>query len=66
MIIALMQSHNERVDVDLVTLREELAGLKREVQVIKRALKHKIARYEIGQIKKGREIDSILDLKDLN
>ena len=61
-----MQSHNESVEVDLATLREELAELKREVQVIKRAVKHKIARYEIDQVKKGRNIESILGPKDLN
>lgn len=61
MITAVMQSHSEMVNVDLDTLREELDGLKREIQVIKSALKHTIARYEISQVKKGGKIESILD-----
>ena len=60
MFIAVMQSQNE---VEIATLREELAELRREVQVIKMALKHKIARYEIDQVKKGRETESILRSK---
>lgn len=59
MITAAMQSQNE-VNIDLATLREELNELKHEIQVIKTALKNKIARYEIDQVKKGREMESIL------
>jgi hypothetical protein len=60
-----MQS-NEFRESEIASLRAELEELKREVQVIKRAVRHKIARYEIDQVKKGKLIKSILDLKDLN
>lgn len=49
---------------EVSSLRKELEELKREVTVLKRALRNKIARYEIGQIRKGRDISSILDLHD--
>ncbi|MEM2760677.1 MAG: hypothetical protein QXU32_05750 [Nitrososphaerales archaeon] len=51
---------------EIASLREELKGLKREITVIKRAVRNKIARYEIGQVKKGKDVSSILELKDLN
>jgi|GEM_PF-2115245 hypothetical protein len=60
-----MQS-NEFRESEIASLRAELEELKREVQVIKKAVRHKIARYEIDQVKKGKLIKSILDLKDLN
>jgi len=54
--------HDATVEQDLVILREELIELKRQVQVIKKVIKEEIARYEIDQIKKGRDVESILDL----
>lgn len=42
-------------------LEEEVALLKKEVTVLKRALRNKIARYEVSQIKRGHEIRSIVD-----
>jgi hypothetical protein len=42
-------------------LEEEVAVLKKEITVLKRALRNKIARYEVGQIKRGREIQSIVE-----
>lgn len=47
---------------DIASIRAELEELKKEVRVIKRAVRNKIARYEIGQIKKGKDVDSILEL----
>jgi len=61
-----MQKGNEVREGDIASLEEELKELKREVTVIKRAVRNKIARYEIGQVKKGKDINSILDLRDLN
>jgi hypothetical protein len=61
-----MQKGNEVREGDIASLEEELKELKREITVIKRAVRNKIARYEIGQVKKGKDINSILDLRDLN
>ncbi len=61
-----MQANNELRESDIASLKEELEELKREVLVIKRAVRNKVARYEIGQIRNGKDIDSILDLKDLH
>lgn len=61
-----MQKSNDVREGDIASLEEELKQLKREITVIKRAVRNKIARYEIGQVKKGKDINSILDLRDLN
>jgi len=45
----------------IVVLEEEIETLKKEVEVLKRALRDKIARYEISLIKQGREIRSIVE-----
>ena len=42
-------------------LEDEIASLRNEVDVLKRALRNKIARHEITMIKKGRDISSIID-----
>lgn len=42
-------------------MEEEIKVLKREVTVLKRALRNKIARYEVGQIRRGRDIQSIVE-----
>jgi len=42
-------------------LEEEMEALKKEVEVVKKALRDKIARYEISLVKKGREIRSIVE-----
>jgi hypothetical protein len=42
-------------------LEDEIASLRNEVDVLKRALRNKIARHEIHMIKKGRDISSIID-----
>jgi len=44
-------------------LEDEVKALKKEVTVLKRALRNKIARYEIEQIKHGREVRSIIELE---
>jgi hypothetical protein len=61
-----MQKGNEVREGDIASLEEELQELKREITVIKRAVRNKIARYEIGQVKRGKDVNSILDLRDLN
>jgi cell division protein FtsB len=42
-------------------LEDEIALLRSEVDIIKHALRNKIARHEIGMIKQGQDIDSIID-----
>ncbi len=42
-------------------IEDELATLRNEVDVLKKALRNKIARHEIAMIKKGKDISSIVD-----
>ena len=42
-------------------LEDEIATLRNEVDVLKKALRNKIARHEISMIKKGKDISSIVD-----
>jgi uncharacterized protein (UPF0335 family) len=42
-------------------LEDEVATLRAEVDIIKRALRNKIARYEISSIKEGSDVSSIID-----
>ena len=42
-------------------LEDEIALLRSEIDVVKKALRNKIARYEISTIKKGKEISSIIN-----
>ncbi len=42
-------------------LEDEVATLRAEVDILKRALRNKIARYEISTIKKGTDVSSIID-----
>ena len=42
-------------------LEDEVATLRAEVDILKRALRNKIARYEISSIKKGTDVASIID-----
>ncbi len=42
-------------------LEDEIAALRNEVDVLKKALRNKIARHEIDMINKGKDISSIVD-----
>ena len=42
-------------------LEDEIATLRNEIDVIKRALSNKLARHEIKMIKDGNEVTSIID-----
>jgi len=42
-------------------LEDEIATLKNELDVIKSAIRNKIARHEVSQIKHGKDIASIID-----
>ena len=42
-------------------LEDEVANLRSEVDVLKKALRNKIARHEVSMLKKGKDISSIID-----
>ncbi len=42
-------------------LEDEVATLRAEVDIIKAAMRNKIARYEISSIKGGKDVSSIID-----
>ncbi len=42
-------------------LEDEVATIRAEVDILKGALRNKIARYEISSIKKGQDVNSIVD-----
>ena len=42
-------------------LEDEVAALRGEVDVLKKALRNKIARHEVSLLKKGKDITSIID-----
>ena len=42
-------------------LEYEIATLRNEIDVMKHALRNKLARHEIKMIKKGKEVSSIID-----
>ena len=54
-------SEAESVYGRITKLEDEVAGLRVEVDTIKRALRNKIARHEISVIKKGTDVSSIID-----
>ena len=55
-----MSSEAETVYERVAKLEDEVALLRGELDILKKALKNKIARHEISMVKKGQEIDSIL------
>lgn len=61
-IFHMQATHEHRPDSEIAALKEEIEELKHEVTVLKKALRDKIARYEVSQVRKGRDINSILDL----
>jgi len=42
-------------------LEDEIATLRTEIEVVKKAMRNKIARHEISQIRKGKDVASIID-----
>jgi cell division protein FtsB len=42
-------------------IEDEIATLRAEVDVLKKALRNKIARHEVSMLKKGQDISSIID-----
>lgn len=56
-----MSSDAETIYERVAKLEDEIALLRSEVDLMKRALRNKIARHEISLIKKGQDIESIID-----
>jgi cell division protein FtsB len=56
-----MSSESETIYERVAKLEDEIALLRSELDIIKRAFRNKIARHEISLIKEGKEIDSIID-----
>jgi hypothetical protein len=54
-------TEGETIYERVAKLEDEVASLRNEVDVLKRALRNKLARHEIAQIKKGQDISSIID-----
>ena len=42
-------------------LEDEIATLRTEIEVVKKAMRNKIARHEISEIKSGKDVASIID-----
>ena len=55
-----MSSEAETVYERVAKLEDEIALLRSELDIVKGALRNKIARHEISMIKDGKDIDSIL------
>ena len=55
-----MSTEAETIYERVAKLEDEVATLRNEVDILKTALKNKIARHEISLVKKGQEIDSII------
>ncbi|MGY5142737.1 MAG: hypothetical protein ACW9WZ_06805 [Nitrosopumilus sp.] len=56
-----MSTDAETIYERVAKLEDEIALLRSEVDVLKKALRNKIARHEISMIRKGQDIDSIID-----
>ena len=56
-----MSSEAETIYERVAKLEDEIALLRSEVDILKRALRNRTARHEISMIKKGQDISSIID-----
>ena len=56
-----MSEEAETIYERVAKLEDEVALLREEVNIVKKALRNKIARHEISQIKSGHDISSIID-----
>ena len=56
-----MSSEAETIYERVAKLEDEIALLRSELDIIKRAFRNKLARHEISMIKEGKEVDSLLD-----
>jgi len=55
-----MSSESETIYERVAKLEDEIALLRSELDLVKSALRNKIARHEISMIKDGQDVDSIL------
>ncbi|MBA0909184.1 MAG: hypothetical protein ITD33_02815 [Nitrosarchaeum sp.] len=56
-----MSSEAETIYERVAKLEDEIALIRSEVDILKKALRNKIAKHEISMIKKGHDINSIID-----
>ena len=56
-----MSEEAETIYERVAKLEDEVAMLRSEVDVLKKALRNKIARHEIKMIKGGSDVESIID-----
>lgn len=56
-----MSEQAETIYERVAKLEDETAQLRGEVDILIRALRNKIARHEIAQIKSGQDVRSIID-----
>ncbi|MFQ5476600.1 MAG: hypothetical protein ACE5DT_06165 [Nitrosopumilus sp.] len=56
-----MSSEAETIYERVAKLEDEIALLRSELDILKKAFRNKIARHEISMIKKGQDINSIID-----
>ena len=56
-----MASDAETIYERVAKLEDEVATLRSELDVVKKALRNKIARHEVSMIKKGSDVSSIID-----
>jgi hypothetical protein len=54
-------AEGETIYERVAKLEDEVATLRNEVDILKKALRNKLARHEISQIRKGQDISSIID-----
>lgn len=54
-------TEGETIYERVAKLEDEVAMLRSEVDILKKALRNKLARHEISQIKRGQDITSIID-----
>ena len=56
-----MSESSETIYNRVSRLEDEVSTLRAEVDRLKRAMRNKIARHEISMIKKGSDVESIID-----
>jgi cell division protein FtsB len=56
-----MSSEAETIYERVAKLEDEIALLRSEIDIVKGAMRNKLARHEISMVKKGQDIDSIID-----